>query len=162
MNAASGIILLRPDDSARAARLHQASFPAEEVWSANSMQSAIELTSTLSVGLEQAGHLVGLLLVQKTPPDAEILTIAVDPSHRRKGYAQTLLDHARNLLGGHGIDRLLLDVAADNKPAIAFYTRNGFEQDGLRRSYYPREGGAAVDAVLMSRKLAGQIEESKA
>ena len=162
MTATSDIILLRPDDSERAASLHQASFPTEEVWSAQSMKSAIELSSTLSVGLEQDGSLIGLLLIQKTPPDAEILTIAVAPSQRRNGYAQTLLDHAQNLLGGHGVDRLLLDVAADNKPAIAFYARNGFEQDGRRRGYYPRESGAAVDAVLMSRKLAGQIGESKA
>ena len=47
-----------------------------------------------------------------------------------------------------GITRILLDVRAGNEGAIAFYLKNGFAKDGIRKGYY---GGAnPEDAVLMS------------
>lgn len=130
------------------------------------MRDILCLPTTLALGLEADsavdGSLSGLLLVQRVPPDAEILTICIDPARRRQGFAQSLLDHARTLLGPHGVDRLLLDVEAGNEGAISFYERNGFNRDGVRKNYYQHGGGRSSDAVLMSRNLAGQMTKSKA
>ena len=47
-----------------------------------------------------------------------------------------------------GIKRILLDVRCKNKAARALYEREGFTEDGIRKSFYsnPEE-----DAVLMSK-----------
>lgn len=157
-----GITILRPDDAGRAATLHAACFDTRGRWSARSMRESLTAPTTLALGHEAGGHLDALLLIQRLAPDAEILTICVDPSARRKGLAQRLFDHGRRLLGPYGIERFLLDVAADNFPAIAFYEQNGFTRDGMRKAYYSRDDGRAVDAVLMSRTVAGQTDKSGA
>ena len=156
------IVLLNEADSARAAMLHAACFDVGSEWSARSMRETLNAQTTLALGLEDGDHLTGLLLIQRVPPDAEILTICVHPDRRRSGAAQQLFDHAATLLGPYGIARLMLDVAGDNLAAISFYERNGFERDGVRKNYYRREGGGAVDAVLMSRPLAGHTHKSGA
>ena len=43
----------------------------------------------------------------------------------------------------------MLEVRADNAPALALYERNGFERLALRRGYY----GPGADAVVMRRRL---------
>ena len=162
MTTDTEIVLLRAEDTMQAATLHSRCFEGHSSWSAKDMRATLELTTTLALGLEADRDLAGLLLVQRVAPDAEILTICVDPDHRRKGLAQALFGHALTLLGPHGVDRLLLDVDADNGGAISFYERNGFSRDGVRKNYYQRDDGQRSDAVLMSRSLAGQISKSKA
>ena len=157
-----GIVILNEEDSARAAMLHAACFDVSGQWSARSMRETLSAQTTLALGLEDGANLIGLLLIQRVPPDAEILTVCVHPDARRSGAAQQLFDHAATLLGPYGIDRLMLDVADDNLPAISFYERNGFRRDGLRKAYYRREDGDAADAVLMSRPLAGHTNKSGA
>ncbi|MCH2457422.1 MAG: GNAT family N-acetyltransferase [Henriciella sp.] len=162
MTAGGAITILNEDDSARAAMLHAACFDTAGQWSARSMRETLSAQTTLALGHEAGDALNGLLLVQRVPPDAEILTICVHPDNRRNGVAQKLFDHSATLLGPYGIDRLILDVADDNLPAISFYERNGFGRDGVRKNYYRREDGTAVDAVLMSRPLAGHTNKSGA
>jgi ribosomal-protein-alanine N-acetyltransferase len=51
----------------------------------------------------------------------------------------------------------VLEVRADNEPAIALYRREGFERIAVRRRYYEPEG---VDAWIMRRRPlpgAGQL-----
>ncbi|MGB3627051.1 MAG: N-acetyltransferase [Henriciella sp.] len=156
------IRLLGKEDAAAAALLHEASFSNGEHWSAFAFRDMLELRTTLGLAAERQGKLAGLILIQRTPPDAEILTLAVSRAHRRMGLAAQLLRQAAELLGQYGIDRLLLDVAADNDGAVAFYRSAGFLADGRRKNYYQREGGSQTDAILMSRTVAGQIGESGA
>ncbi|MEQ9315152.1 MAG: N-acetyltransferase, partial [Henriciella sp.] len=147
---------------AAAAVLHETCYPHGDNWSALSYRDSLDLPTTLGLAAEQGPRLIGLILIQRTPPDAEILTLAVSPAHRRRGLAAQLLRQAAQLLGPYGVDRLLLDVAADNDGAITFYKASGFLADGRRKNYYQRGSGQSVDAILMSRTAAGQTGESGA
>jgi ribosomal-protein-alanine N-acetyltransferase len=49
--------------------------------------------------------------------------------------------------------KLYLEVAADNDAAMELYRSSGFLGTGLRRGYYARPGGEAVDAVTLALKL---------
>ena len=60
---------------------------------------------------------------------------------------RALLDTADNWLN---LRRLELTVYVDNAPAIALYTRHGFEVEGTLRAYAFRNG-AYVDAYAMAR-----------
>ena len=151
-----GVIVLRPDDAARMAFLHKAAFGEVQAWREAAMAELLQLSSVLALGVEGEIGLCALVLIQRAASDAEILTLGVAPTARRQGLASGLIRAAAAMLGQRGTARLLLDVAADNTGAITFYAQLGFGEDGRRKAYYRREDGPRVDAVLMSRSVAGQ------
>jgi ribosomal protein S18 acetylase RimI-like enzyme len=89
---------------------------------------------------------VGYVVTASAGDVVDLQRIAVHPSRRRQGLARTLLARACVDLDG---DRLLLEVAAGNAPALAFYAAEGFAEVARRRGYY-RDGS---DAVVMQRPL---------
>lgn len=108
------------------------------------------------------GTPVGLLLVQITGPDADLLTIGVCPGPwRRRGVGGLLMRGAEAALHAQGVERLVLEVADDNIGALRFYGRLGYERVGRRPGYYGGAcgeaaggpGGARCDAIVM----AGQV-----
>jgi len=91
------------------------------------------------------GAVAGFLLAQELPEgDAEILMLAVDPEHRRRGVATRLVEELTRRASG----KVFLEVRAANRGARRFYEALGFVGTGLRRGYYqdPED-----DAVLMER-----------
>lgn len=100
----------------------------------------------------EPGQVVGFAVSQLAAGDAGLLNIAVlsDFQGRQYGAAllQTVLDAAREADAA----RCLLEVRCSNGGAIALYRKYGFETDGVRKNYYPVDGGRE-DAVLMSLNL---------
>ncbi|MEL6582411.1 MAG: ribosomal protein S18-alanine N-acetyltransferase [Pseudomonadota bacterium] len=90
-------------------------------------------------------HPNGFILLRSAADEAEVLTLAVDPTHRRKGIAQALLDQSFEHLAGHGITEVFLEVAVDNAPAQSLYTKCGFKEVARRPRFY-RSG---ADAIVM-------------
>lgn len=152
----SGVLVLRPDDAARMAHLHSLAFPTHEQWSAESFGSTLGLRTTLALGVESDIGLKAMIVLQRVGTEAEILTLATAPAHQRQGFAAQVLRHGFELLGQYGTACLMLDVAADNLGAIAFYEGHGFATDGCRPNYYRSGRDKPVDALLMSRAVARQ------
>jgi len=96
---------------------------------------------------------VGLILMRAIAGEAEVLTLAVEPSHRRQGVARALLEAALDLAAAAEAETCFLEVAADNAAALALYRAAGFEQAGHRGGYYRRPEGEAVDALVLRRTL---------
>ena len=86
--------------------------------------------------------------------EAELLTLAVAPEARRRGLGRKLVARFLYQARLRGAETAFLEVAADNAAAIGLYARAGFAQTGVRRGYYRRPEGAAVDALTMARPLA--------
>ncbi len=91
------------------------------------------------------GHSLGVVLFD----EAELFRIGVQPGARGQGLGHRLLVDFARAAWDQGARRLLLEVAADNLPALALYRRFGLAEDGRRTGYYA--GGR--DAVLMSCPL---------
>ncbi len=123
------------------ARLHAAAFAPQRGWSAQEFQS---LCASPHVRCLSRTH--GFALVRTLAGETELLTLAVDPQHRRKGIANRILC---DWLGSTDAQTAFLDVAADNAPARALYALHGFAETGRRKSYYHRPDAPPVDAVLM-------------
>ena len=83
-------------------------------------------------------------------PDADVQTIAVADDHQGRGLAAALLSELLDEASARGATHVLLEVRADNDPALALYRRCGFARISERRAYYP-DGG---DAVVMRLALA--------
>ena len=84
--------------------------------------------------------------------ESEVMTLAVAPSHRRRGAGRALLEAAMAQAEARAVDAVFLEVAADNDPAIALYRSAGFEQVGRRKGYYAHPNGAK-DALVLRRDL---------
>lgn len=84
----------------------------------------------------------GFVLVKRVADEAEIISIAVKPSARKKGIARQLMDAAVRQLDSERIKKLFLEVDAENNPAIKLYTKMGFVQIASRDGYYQRNDTA--------------------
>lgn len=96
---------------------------------------------------------VGLILMRAIADEAEVLTLAVSPAHRRLGAGAALLQAGLDLAAAAGAETAFLEVASDNAAALALYTAAGFAPAGRRAGYYARSSGPAMDALLLRRAL---------
>ncbi len=135
-----------PEDAPRLAALHARSF--ERPWSAEDVAGMLDGEGALALAAE-----AGFILLRFVGPEAEILTLAVAPELRRQGLGRALLAAGLSTARQRGVEAVFLEVAADNAPAAALYAAAGFTPVGLRRGYYLRAGGSAVDAVTLRLRL---------
>jgi [ribosomal protein S18]-alanine N-acetyltransferase len=96
---------------------------------------------------------VGVILMRAVAGEAEVLTLAVEPGHRRRGVARALLEAGLAQAAAMGAEEAFLEVAADNLGALALYREAGFAQAGFRGGYYLRPDGDTVDALVLRRTL---------
>ncbi|WP_088289689.1 ribosomal protein S18-alanine N-acetyltransferase [Kineosporia sp. A_224] len=105
---------------------------AEAFWS----ELAHPDTRTYLVAEGPAGDLLGYAGVMTVSADADVQTIAVAPAAQGRGLGGTLLEALVERARAAGATSLLLEVRADNAPAIALYERHGFDRIAVRRRYY--------------------------
>ena len=132
--------------AARIAALHAEAFDAP--WDEIAFDALIGQTGVALI--EEAD---GFILMRTVVDEAEILTLAVRPLSRRSGLGLRLVQRGAAEATAQGAARLFLEVAEDNAAARALYARAGFIQAGLRRRYYARADGSAVDALVLSLPL---------
>jgi [ribosomal protein S18]-alanine N-acetyltransferase len=115
-----------------------------DAWSSASLRE--ELTHPAReamVAVGDDGRVCGYVVVVGAGETADLRRIAVTPPWRRRGVASALL-RACDL---SAYQRVLVEVRADNAPALAFYRRHGFAEVARRGAYY----ADGTDAVVMQR-----------
>lgn len=131
------------------ARLHAAAFAGTgRPWRAGEFAALLARPGTLLLGDARA-----VLLGRVAADEAEVLTLATDPAHRRQGLAAALLARFEARAREAGAARAFLEVAEDNAPARALYARAGYAEVGRRPRYYARAGGPAAAALILARGL---------
>lgn len=95
---------------------------------------------------EEDGAIVGYAGLAAMPDEAYVQTIAVAPSHQRRGLGAELLTLLMDDAKRRGLPRTGLEVRIDNEPAIRLYERFGFEAIAVRKRYYQPSG---TDALVM-------------
>jgi ribosomal-protein-alanine N-acetyltransferase len=93
--------------------------------------------------------LIGFILSRLVAGEAEILSVAIAPGWRGRGFSRPLLDLHLRRLAGLGARTVFLEVDEKNAPAGRLYRKAGFYDVGRRQGYY--EGGAA--ALILRRDL---------
>jgi ribosomal-protein-alanine N-acetyltransferase len=120
-----------------------------EMFAAELAQSA---SRRLYLVAEEENALVGYAGMMFTGgPQADVVTLAVDPAHWGHGTGTALLTALLDEAGNRGCAEVLLEVREDNPRARQLYLRHGFTEVGIRRGYYQPSG---VDAVVMRKALA--------
>jgi len=130
------------------ARLHAASFTTPRPWTEAELAGFLADPLCDLIALDG-----GFALIRTIAGEAELLTIAVDPTLRRRGLGRTLLDAALVRAKARGAEAIFLEVAADNVAAIALYEAAGFQRSGTRPGYYRQADGFRTDALTMALSL---------
>ncbi len=133
----------RPADLPVLAAMERRVFPAP--WSEEDLRASLGNESFVAV---RNDAVVGYVLGRVAAPEGEIVNLAVDPAHRRRGVGRRLLAHALTALGRAGARVVFLEVRESNRAARALYARVGFREVGRRPSYYR---APAEDALVLAR-----------
>lgn len=137
---------MTPEDLAR---LHAVCFTdAPRPWSAEEFSSLIAQPETRLVAEDH-----GFALIRFAGYEAELLTLAVDPAHRRQGIARRLLHLLETVALETGSREVILEVAETNTPARALYLAAGFTEAGLRKNYYASPRGPRTHALVLKKVL---------
>jgi len=142
-------------DLDRAAALHAESFGplGERAWTRQDLAALVASPGVAGLLLQIDGHDAGLAVCRVAADEAELLTIAVRPAHRRKGAARRLLAAVVDQVRASGARTLFLEVGVDNPAARSLYDAEGFCAVGERRAYYQRGQGVAADGIIMRLTL---------
>jgi len=94
------------------------------------------------IGLEDAGQLIGAVLVTHDTRKGWINRLAIHPDHRRKGYATELIAAAERELREMGLRIFAVLVEPDNNAS---------------RELFAQEGYKAHDIVYMSKRNSDDV-----
>ena len=98
------------------------------------------------------GELAGFAITRIVAGESELLLLAVDPEHRRRGAASALMRDWFLICEDRGVEMAFLEMREDN-PARFLYEAFGFVAAAVRKSYYRGADGIVRNAVTMKRSL---------
>lgn len=136
---------MTPDDFAD---LHVKAFSATRAWSADEFKHLLGQRGVLWQGDNRC-----FVLMRVIADEAEILSIATDPTERRQGLARATLEAGETAARKAGAQRIFLEVAEENSAARALYERAGYRQIGRRPGYYLPKDGAPIAALVLRKQL---------
>ena len=90
-----------------------------------------------------------VVLMRKNSKIVRLYSLAVDPTRQHHGIGRSLCDYVENLLIKKRYTEIRLEVRKDNRRAIRFYQKSGYQIFGESIKYY--EDGE--DALRMRKPL---------
>ena len=97
-------------------------------------------------------ELIGYAVTMLAAGEAHLLNLSVARDRQQRGHGRALLAHILAVAREHGARVLFLEVRPSNEAGKRLYCGSGFEQIGVRRGYYPVQGGRE-DALVFSLNL---------
>ena len=97
-------------------------------------------------GNRVVGYVTG---VMEEDGSGHVMSLAVLPSHRRRGLGSALLKVLEEAFLRDGVKRIYLEVSQSNKEGIRLYRRFGYKMVGAKQKYYP-DGS---DAYVMVKEI---------
>ncbi len=122
-------------------------------WGKESLQSFLQQGRAWGFAAFLEDQVQGFILGQSAGDEAEILNMAVEPSLRRQGIGEKLLQEFLRAGKRRGAYSVFLEAASGNHAALALYAKSGFTSAGTRPDYYLRANGRREDALLMRLDL---------
>jgi ribosomal-protein-alanine N-acetyltransferase len=143
-------VLVRPatqEDLDALARIESAHLSG--TWSREAMADELAKSFARLRVAEASGMVCAFVHGWLIADELQILNVATDSAHRRRGVARALLRTFFEEARRWGARTALLEVRASNEAAIALYRSLGFNENAVRARYY----SDGEDALLMSAKL---------
>jgi ribosomal-protein-alanine N-acetyltransferase len=99
------------------------------------------------------GEIIGYAVGSANGREGHIVSVAVDPSHRRRQIGTALLCAVTTKLVAGGVKQIQLEVRKGNAGALAFYQRMGYRILSEIRQYY----GDGEDAWVLRRLVESSV-----
>ena len=130
-----------------------------EAWTRRQVEDSLLVPSTFAMLCNEAAdataqgeRAAGFVLARQAADEIELLLIAVDPEHRKKGVGSRLLERFLEVAAQRKASKVFLEMRSNN-PAVSVYRAAGFEQIGQRTNYYRTVTGETIDALTFGRKV---------
>jgi ribosomal-protein-alanine N-acetyltransferase len=146
---------MTPADLPEVLSIERASFPAP--WTEDMFLREIANRTSRALVFKAGEKIVGYLCFWEVMDEAHVLTIAVRPQERGKGYGLAIMAHLEAMCLRDGLKKIILEVGRRNMPARGLYKKCGFNAIGFRRAYYAE---TKDDALVMERWLKSDEEQS--
>lgn len=140
----------RPSDLASILEIELASFPEQPYWAELFLACYLAFPALFLVVTEDGGEgrVVGYVIGAVDGEIGRIISIAVDPSHRRSGLARELCTELLRRLEETAVERVHLETRVGNRPAIRLWHQLGFHETGTIPDYY-----GDADGLTMVKEL---------
>jgi ribosomal-protein-alanine N-acetyltransferase len=115
-------------------------------WSRSMFAGELAKPSSICLGAFEGGQLLGYMIISRYVDAWHVMNVAVDPDHRRRGIAMSLLERLFELTDDATRRGYTLEVRVSNDGAIRLYEEAGFRARGIRRGYYTDN---REDALIM-------------
>jgi ribosomal protein S18 acetylase RimI-like enzyme len=156
----------KPDDFDALHEIDQACYEPEVAYSQRELRAYLRFSGSdcliaeaeaavESTGAESADarapkkKIAGFCISARRDEGGYIVTIDVLPEFRRHAVGSLLLAKIERRLASNGVREVALETATDNDSAVAFWTKHGYRNRGIKKDYYP--GGR--DAFAMTKTL---------
>ena len=131
--------------------LEKSIFP-ESPWSAAQFReelSGVPRTRKYVVALEE-NELIGYAGIALAGDVADIHTLTVTPTHRRRGIASEMLRQLESWAMEKGIHAFMLEMREGNAEAQPLYEKHGYSIVSRRDNYY----APGIHALIMRKEVA--------
>jgi ribosomal-protein-alanine N-acetyltransferase len=118
-------------------------------WTPGRVRGAIADGATNVAVAHEADRLVGFGIMKYGDEKAHLVLLATSAGHREHGLGGQLLDWLEECARTAGLERIELEVRADNPGALAFYGLRGYERFATVPGYYQ----GRIAALRLVRKL---------
>ena len=139
-----------PQDFEQLWALDQRCFPQNIAYSRQELAYYLRHKSAICVAAWKQTRLCGFILGH---PEARgvghIITLDIDSSARRTGLGSDLMRALEAKFASAGCSSVFLEVAVNNRPALAFYKKHGYSVLKTLRRYYPGN----LDGLLMGKAI---------
>ena len=125
-------------------------------WTQTQLLESIKNPVNLGYALIYKSEIIGYLIAMPAIDSSDILNIAIDSKHQRKGYGKSLIEHLTQALSNKGISQVLLEVRQSNVSAIKFYLALGFKEISVRKNYYTKNSNdpsVKEDGIIMRLEI---------
>ena len=148
---------LKLSDLAEVVRIERASFGRESYSAITFLAHLVRDRKGLFVAEDADGHVTGYVVARVGlrwlgARRGGITSIAVAPSHRRRGFGRALMAAALAYLRSCQVQEADLEVNVVNRAAQSLYEAFGFVQSCLLPSYYGAQGDGLRMALDLRRR----------
>jgi ribosomal protein S18 acetylase RimI-like enzyme len=139
-----------PKDLDELLRLESAGFKLDR-FSKKQFQYLLSRANSTTYILEDGNIVKGaaIMLWKKSPSIGRLYSIVIDPAHQGQGLSTKLMDACEKGAIEMNCDRIVLEVRADNKPAIKLYEKYGFRPFRTIPGYY----SDGINGLQMIKRL---------
>ena len=108
--------------------------------------------------LDDNGEIIGHAIMSYAVGECHILNLCVHPGYQGQGLGRKLIMHMLDVGRRNGARVAFLEVRLSNASAYNLYQNLGFAEVGIRKDYYPAEGGRE-DAMILAYDLDAEQDD---